>query len=77
MAPEPKGGRKRATKKTAARASGTSEVVEESKPEIVEALIEEKPKRQTKKAAAIPVPVFQAAPITEKPARATKKGNSL
>ena len=73
MAPEPKGGRKRATKKTAARASGTSEVVEESKPEIVEALIEEKPKRQTKKAAAIPVPVFQAAPITEKPARATKK----
>ncbi len=42
MAPEPKGGRKRATKKTAARASGTSEVVEESKPEIVEALIEEK-----------------------------------
>ncbi len=73
MAPEPKGGRKRATKKTAARSASTSEVTDVPKSEPVESIVEEKPKRQTKKAAAIPVPVFQAAPITEKPARATKK----
>ncbi len=73
MAPEPKGGRKRATKKTAARSASTSEVTDVPKAEPVETIVEEKPKRQTKKAAAIPVPVFQAAPITEKPARATKK----
>ena len=73
MAPEPKGGRKRATKKTAVRSASTSEVAEVPKAEPVETIAEEKPKRQTKKAAAIPVPVFQAAPITEKPARATKK----
>ena len=73
MAPEPKGGRKRATKKTAARSASTSEVTDVPKAEPVETIAEEKPKRQTKKAAAIPVPVFQAAPITEKPARATKK----
>ncbi len=73
MAPEPKGGRKRATKKTAARSASTSEVTDVPKAEPVESIVEEKPKRQTKKAAAIPVPVFQAAPITEKPARATKK----
>jgi len=66
MAPEPKGGRKRATKKTAARPEAKSEStapVETSTP--VET--EEKPKRATKKAA-VPVPVFQAAPISEKPA---------
>ena len=74
MAPEPKGGRKRATKKTAARSASTSDVSEvQVKVEAVEVIAEEKPKRATKKAAAIPVPVFQAAPITEKPARATKK----
>ena len=74
MAPEPKGGRKRATKKTASRSEAKSDStapVETSTP--VEA--EVKPKRATKKAA-VPVPVFQAAPITEKPVTkkaATKK----
>ena len=74
MAPEPKGGRKRATKKTASRSEAKSDStapVETATP--VEA--EVKPKRATKKAA-VPVPVFQAAPITEKPATkkaATKK----
>jgi Rne/Rng family ribonuclease len=72
MAPEPKGGRKRATKKTAARVETPAETkvlqeVIDSAP-VVDA--EEKPKRAKK--AAVPVPVFQAAPIAEKPAKATK-----
>ncbi len=72
MAPEPKGGRKRATKKSAAKAESKTEV--QAPAEVTPAVeSEEKPKRATKKAAAIPVPVFQAAPITEKPAKATKK----
>jgi Rne/Rng family ribonuclease len=72
MAPEPKGGRKRATKKTASRAEAKSE---SSAPveKVAPVETEEKPKRATKKAA-VPVPVFQAAPITEKPA--TKKATA-
>ena len=73
MAPEPKGGRKRATKKSAARAESspaTSEVKEVATP-AVDTDAAEKPKRAKK--AAIPVPVFQAAPIVEKPAKASAK----
>ncbi len=75
MAPEPKGGRKRATKKSAARSESTSEVSEAPKAASEETPVE-KPKRVTKKAAAIPVPVFQAAPIVEKPAKAAVKKSS-
>ena len=71
MAPEPKGGRKRATKKSAARTEATSEVKETTVASI-DAVSEEKPKRAAKKSAAIPVPVFQEAPIVDKPARAKK-----
>ena len=73
MAPEPKGARKRATKKSSARAGTPLDVSETPKVPTTEAIpgiIDEKPKRVTKKAAAIPVAIFQAAPITEKATKA-------
>ena len=61
MAIEPKTPRKRAVKKTSAKAEATTTDV-----------ISEEPKKATRKKAAVPVPVFQAAP--DKPvAKAPRK----
>ena len=71
MAPEPKKSRKRTVKKVAEK----SEQVEKAstkKVEEAEPAAEAAPKR-TKKAAAIPVPLFQAAPEVVAPKKSTKK----
>ena len=71
MAPEPKKSRKRTVKKVAEK----SEQVEKAptkKVEEAEPAAEAAPKR-AKKAAAIPVPLFQAAPEVVAPKKSTKK----
>ena len=71
MAPEPKKSRKRTVKKVAEK----SEQVEKAstkKVEEAEPAAEAAPKR-TKKAAAIPVPLFQAAPEVVAPKKSAKK----
>ena len=71
MAPEPKKSRKRTVKKVAEKSEQVEKVstkkVDESEPAA-----EVAPKR-AKKAAAIPVPLFQAAPEVAAPKKATKK----
>ena len=71
MAPEPKKSRKRTVKKVAEKSEQVEKVstkkVDESEPAA-----EAAPKR-AKKAAAIPVPLFQAAPEVAAPKKATKK----
>jgi len=71
MAPEPKKSRKRTVKKVAEKSEQVEKVstkkVDESEP-----VAEAAPKR-AKKAAAIPVPLFQAAPEVAAPKKATKK----
>jgi len=71
MAPEPKKSRKRTVKKVAEKSEQVEKVstkkVDESEPAA-----EVAPKR-AKKAAAIPVPLFQAAPGVAAPKKATKK----
>ena len=74
MAPEPKKSRKRTVKKVAEKSEQVEKVstkkVDESEPAA-----EVAPKR-AKKAAAIPVPLFQAAPEVAAPKKATKKATA-
>ena len=74
MAPEPKKSRKRTVKKVAEKSEQVEKVstkkVDESEP-----VAEAAPKR-AKKAAAIPVPLFQAAPEVAAPKKATKKATA-
>ncbi len=77
MAPEPKKSRKRTVKKVADKSEKSSKkksaAVEAPAPVVApESAAEPAPKR-TKKAAAIPVPLFQAAPEAVAPKKATKK----
>jgi ribonuclease E len=71
MAIEPKSPRKRAVKKSSKKSlsAGTTPEPTESA-EVTEAVA---PKR-TKKAAAIPVPIFQAAPVEAAPSKSSKSG---
>ena len=76
MAPEPKKSRKRTVKKVADKSEKSSKkksaAVEAPAPVVApESAAEPAPKR-TKKAAAIPVPLFQAAPEAVAPKKATK-----
>ena len=77
MAPEPKKSRKRTVKKVADKSEKSSKkksaAVEAPAPVVApESAAEPAPKR-TKKAASIPVPLFQAAPEAVAPKKATKK----
>jgi len=77
MAPEPKKSRKRTVKKVAEKSEKPSKkqaATEESKATaaVTSAAADAAPKR-VKKAAAIPVPLFQAAPEVVAPKRSTKK----
>ena len=72
MAIEPKSPRKRAVKKSKAKAG--SENVESAA--AAPASAEESAPKTRKRAAAIPVPVFQAAEVTDAPAKAPRKATS-
>jgi ribonuclease E len=72
MAIEPKSPRKRAVKKSKAKAG--SENVETAA--AAPASTEESAPKTRKRAAAIPVPVFQAAEVTDAPAKAPRKATS-
>jgi Rne/Rng family ribonuclease len=74
MAIEPKSPRKRAVKKSSKKSlsAGTTPEPTEATAEVTEAAPLVKSKSGAKKAAAIPVPIFQAAPVEAAPKKAAK-----
>jgi ribonuclease E len=72
MAIEPKGARKRTAKKSAAKASPSAEVTTPAESSAPADDVVAKVKKVAKKAAAIPVPIFQAAPEEVAPKRAPR-----
>ena len=73
MAIEPKSPRKRAVKKIKAVAKGKIADVTSDAPAVESA---EAPAKTRKRAAAIPVPVFQAAEVTDAPAKAPRRAKA-
>jgi ribonuclease E len=73
MAPEPKKSRKRTVKKVAEKSEQVEKATTKKVEEAESTQAAEAPPKRAKKAAAIPVPLFQAAPEVVAPKKSTKK----